>query len=329
MAPSMQAQNRADSLYQMGICDENGYCIPSIRGLPRPKGLEITQQRVLDYRINSSIRDSAAIPSEEISQNRKWTFALRVPIVNHERFKLATGIKYTVEEFRFEEANTIDNSFQRHLEDKPLRSLRSTWYVAKPFKGNKYLLGRAGVSLNGDFVDRTLTAYFKGFASALYGIKASNSKTWGVGLSYSYTLGNLAVYPLFLYNKQWSPKMGIDMLLPVNIKLRYVPNEKNVFYLQNKLEGDNYNVDFEPLQNQPLFLGKSDFLSFLTYEREIYDFLWITASAGYRSNINFDLSNRDEFINNKTPYINNELGPAFFYRMGIFIVPPKKWMKNN
>jgi hypothetical protein len=321
-------QTKRDSLYQLGICDENGFCIPTLSGMPRPKGVEITRHGTLDYSLNTNIRDSASIGPAQIKQNRKWEVALRFPVLSTPRFKMAGGLRYTVEEFRFENPENLNNNFQRHLQNKPLRSLKSTWYVARPFKGNKYLLGRAGFSLNGDFVDRSLEAYFRGFAAALYGVKVNNSKTWGVGLSYSYTLGNRAVYPLVSYNKQFTPRMGVDMLLPVSIKLRYIPNQKNVFYFQNKLEGDNYNVDFEPLQSQPLFLGKADFLSFITYERELYDFLWITVSAGCRANINFDLSNKGEFINRKSPYIENTLGPAFFYRAGVFIVPPKKWMKN-
>lgn len=324
-----QNNQMEDSLFHNGICDRNGFCLPSIEGLPRPKGIQITQNRNLNYSIETTIRDSTTIDKSEIKNDRKWEFKVKFPVISKPQFKLVVGLQYSVEEFKFEQPDKLTNEFQKKLENKPLRSIRNTFYLLKPFKGNKYLLGRTGVSLNGDFVDRELNSYFKWFAAGIYGIKASSTKTWGFGLSYSYSLGNWAVYPLLAYNKQFDNKLGVELLLPVSVKLRYIPNEKNVFYFNNKLEGDNYNLEFDNLPNNNLFLGKSSFRSFITYEREVHDFLWFTISAGISENINFDLSSRDEFVSNNTPYINNELGTAPFLEAGIFVVPPRSWLKKK
>lgn len=322
---------KLDSLFSIGVCDKEGYCIPNLQGLPRPKGLEISQRRNIDYSIDTKVRDSAQISQEDIRRDKQFEINLRFPIINKSGFKLAGGLRYRIEEFSFEDPAELTDEFQQKLEDKPLRSVRTAFYLVKPLKGNKYLFGRMGFGLNGDFnngpVD--LKSYFKGFAAALYGKKVNRTKTWGVGVSYSYTLGNLGIYPIFAYNKQLDKKFGVELLLPVSAKLRYIPSPKNIFYFENKLEGENYNLEFEGFQDQTLFLGKSNFISFLTYEREIHDFLWFGFSAGYRFNINFDLSRQDEFVNNRDPFIDNRLGVAPFYKVGIFLVPPQKWLKDK
>ena len=66
-------------------------------------------------------------------------------------------------------------------------------------------------------------------------------------------------------------------------------------------------------------------LTKITYEREIYDFLWFGLSVGNRFNIAFDLSEKNTFLNRNTPQVTNELKNAIFYQASIFLVPPKKW----
>ena len=51
-----------DSLQRIGVCDEDGFCIPGIDNAIRPKGISIIQERVLDYDIKSSFNDSFSPP---------------------------------------------------------------------------------------------------------------------------------------------------------------------------------------------------------------------------------------------------------------------------
>ena len=38
LSQGLFSQSQMETLYQAGICDEDGYCIPSLQGLPRSKG---------------------------------------------------------------------------------------------------------------------------------------------------------------------------------------------------------------------------------------------------------------------------------------------------
>ncbi len=40
------SQSQMDVLHQAGICDDEGYCIPSLQGLPRSKGVSFNHTTI-------------------------------------------------------------------------------------------------------------------------------------------------------------------------------------------------------------------------------------------------------------------------------------------
>lgn len=320
-----------DSLVEAGVCATNGFCIPNIENMARPKGISIVTESILKYNIRSKFRDSSVTNREEVNRNESLEIKLKFPLRFSESYNIYMGLSYKVEEFEFDNPSQLSNEFHRHIEDRSLRSIGSTFYLDKRFVGRHYLYARASLSLNGDYDSGPLLDYFRSSLTTLYGTKISRSKTWGYGLSYSYRFGRLALYPILHYNKQFNDKWGFEMTLPIKTEVRYRHNEKNYFYFVNRLGGDNYVLTLDQLSQENLFLGKSHFLSLVTYEREIHDFLWFTVSVGMRANINFDLSEENRLSNNREPFVDNKLDDAPILRFGIFVVPPRKWMKakNN
>jgi len=317
-----------DSLQVMGVCDKNGFCLPRIDGSSRPKGFSIIKQSILDYNIRTQFRDSTSKETKEISQNESIEIKLKFPLILKDRYTLIMGLAYKKEEYEFDDPEGLQNEFHRHLEDKPLRSLGTTFYVDRRFKGKHFLYSRVGLFLNGDFNEGPLFDYFRSSITMLYGTKVNKWKTWAIGLSYSYRFGELAVYPILQYNKQFNDRFGFEMALPVKTEFRYRLNPKNYFFFTNRLGGDNYILNFDELASESLFLGNSNFLSLITYEREVYDFLWVTLSAGVRANINFNLQEDSRLINNEKPFVENKIDTAPLIRFGLFIVPPRKWMNK-
>lgn len=321
--------NKVDSLKMIGVCDGKGFCIPKIENLARPKGISIVRQSIVDYDIKTQFRDSSNTQKDEISQNESLEIKLKFPLVLKDKYRIYMGLFYKVEEFEFDEPQQLQNEFHQHIEDKPLRSIGGTAYLDLRFKGQHYFYTRASFSLNGDYDRGPAVDYFRTSVSSLYGTKVNRSKTWGYGLSYSYRFGQLAIYPILHYNKQFNDKLGFEMVLPVKTEIRYKVNPKNYLYFVNRLGGDNYVLNFDQLNENNLFLGKSHFLSLLTYEHEVYDFFWVTLSAGVRANINFDLTENNALLGNEEPFIDNQLQTAPLIRFGIFIVPPRKWMEDK
>ena len=328
------AQNgKIDSLAQLGVCTAEGFAIPSIIGMPRGKGIELFQERIPSYGMQSlqTLQDSAF--SEEVRRTKRFSFKVRVPVINRDDFQFVVGAQYSQQEFAFENPELVSDDFYRTLQDKELKSAGVNLYAIKPFIGNKYLAARLSTRLNGDFNEGNTLSYLKTTFSVLLGYKRNAQSTWGYGLSYSNTFGNSSVYPLFFLKTKIKPDLAVQLMLPVSARLIYTPNDKNTVLFTTKFEGDNYNISLPELQENNLYLEKTDLKALLTYEREIHDFLWVSVTTGLRWNINFDVSDEYQYFERAIPVgnqdhilISNELDMAPVLKFGVFIVPPRKWM---
>ena len=325
LIPSLQAQevNLA--------CTDSTFCVPSVVGLPRTKGIVIKQERIHDYGINSTALDNSTNDGNgEIQLNRRWEFKLRAPLLLKENFKMAIGFKYFVEEFQFDNADNLDFPFYQNLEDKALKSIGTMLYVVKPWKGNRFLLLRAGLTLNGDYDrDNQPTRDFLKFAiSPLLGWKLNPFTSFAVGVAYTDNFSRRSIFPVISYNKTFDNHWGLESLLPVKVKLRYSTlDQKNFLYATTELQGATYNITLgnSATTVQDVFLNKSEIRFMFTYEREIHDWLWVGMDIGMRSNIDFSLSNTPR--RNKSVIIDNNLNSALIYSFSVFLVPPRKFLE--
>ncbi len=311
-------------IHAHGICDGSGYCIPTLAGLPRAKGFVLTQTRVLNSTISTSGEGTSF--SSFVERNRITEAKLKLPVVVKPALKIVAGISYSVEEFRFE-ATELESEFYEGLENKPLRSLAAKAIVVKPFIGDKYLVGNLSYGLAGDFSRSAFSEQQRASAAVIYGKRSSISSVWGVGISYNYSFGRQAVYPLLAYSKKFNDHWSLEMLLPANVRIRYLLTEKDVLSGRLNVSGNTYFLDFENLSDQKLYLEKSDVFGTLSYEREIYDFVWFNMSVGTRTNITFDLSESRTFLDRTDPQLSSDLGQAVLYQFGIFLVAPRKWLE--
>lgn len=311
-------------------CSDTIFCVPGVIGMPRSKGLVMSREQVLDYSIRSnSKQDYLANGSGEVRTNRRYQFKLRAPLVMKKNIKVAMGFDYFVEEYRFEDLNQLDYPLYVSLEDKSLKSIGSTVYVVKPFRGNRYFLFRGSASLNGDYGTKDLPTidYLRFSLSPLYGVKRNDRVSYAFGAAFSYNFGRPAIYPVFAYNKTFNPHWGVEALLPARVWLRYTYNDRNLVYAKVGFNGASYNIQLKDpslVNKESLHLEKSELRYLITYEREIYDFLWVGMEAGMRSNLEFSLTDVDG--SQRDLLINNRLNHAFLFNFSVFIVPPRNML---
>ncbi|MGB3467357.1 MAG: DUF6268 family outer membrane beta-barrel protein [Cyclobacteriaceae bacterium] len=300
------------------------FCKPGLRGVPRAKGLVVEREVVSDYRITSEENDMTT--EEEVRINRRWKLKARIPLLLRENIKVAMGIRYTVEEFQFENSENLNYPFYKQLQNRSLKSLGSSLFVVKPFRGNKYFLLRLNGSLNGDYErNSSKTQFLKVSATPLIGIKKSDDLAYGAGLSLNYNFGRRGLVPVLFLDKNIGNRWGMEIILPVSVKFRYgTLNRKNFLYFFTELDGANYNVDIYK-DGDFQFLNKAEIRFMFRYEREIHDWLWFSMESGMRSNFNFDLSESPR--RNSDAVISNAFNEAFVLNFGIFVVPPRKFFK--
>ena len=307
-------------------CTDTVFCVPGVIGLPRSKGIVIKRELVRDYFIRSEADGSNA--SAEIRRNRRWEFKVRAPIILKDGFKMAVGVKYFVEEFNFENPESLNFPFYQNLENRSLRSIRGDVYMIKPTLTNKYYILRLSGGLNGDYGSESFAKgdFFKFSISPLIGWKKNDYVSYAFGVAFSYGFGRRSIYPIIVYNKSFNNKWGIESILPAEVKLRYSTlNQKNYFYAKAELHGANYSLRLDEAKTDLVYLNKSEVRFLLSWEREIHDWLWFGVEGGLRSNINFDLSN-DARIRTDV-VVENTLNKALVYNFSIFVVPPRKMLK--
>ncbi len=309
-------------------CTDSTFCVPSVVGLPRSKGIEIKREITRDYGIRSESDESFGDSSAEVLRNRRWSFMLRLPVVMKDNIKIAAGVKYFVEEFNFEEPGSLEYPFYQNLENRSLRSIRGDVFMVKPTRTNKYFLLRLSGGLNGDYTSDAFSSddFLRFSIAPLLGWKKNDYVSYAVGLAYSYNFGRRSIYPLFAYTKTFNNQWGFESVLPAEAKLRYSTlNQRNYFYLQAELNGANYSLRLEPNDSRLMYLDKSEVRTLFIWEREIHDWLWFSLEAGLQANINFDLSNSPNI--NSEQIVDNRLNAALSYGFSIFIVPPRKLLE--
>lgn len=321
-----------DSTNALGLCDENGFCRTRFSNSPRPKGISIFQQRYLDYDIETQRKNSEGLSTGEMRRNRQTEFNFRFPVILKNPHQLIMGLEYVEESFDFAGNDYENDNFYGLLEDLKLRTYQLKAYYRYKFKGPKFFTTRTSFAFSGDLEGKDFkTSEYKDYSQfsflGIYGIRRSSSKIIGFGAAFGYDFGNRSVYPILYYNKQFTNKLGIELKLPAKAELRYFHNEKNLFYSGIKLAGTSYVVKDIPVgSNSKAYLNNGNAIGYITYEREIYDFFWILAEVGLRYNNSFDVSEKNDYITNADPFIENDLSMSPMIRFGIFIVPPRSMM---
>jgi len=319
--------------------DDSEYCNPRVIGMPRPTGISIDYERVMDYRIYSKSNvDYLQNGDGEINYNRRIKAKFKVPVINRDKFKLAYGFSYSHEEFRFDDIEEINYSLYKSLEDKSLKSLGSSFNLLFPKKNKTFWAVQVNLTLNGDYYldDANLFNFLKVSAGPMWGRKPNESLMYGFGFAYSYTFGDPSITPIVAYYKTFSPKWGIEAMLPLEAKVRYKANKGTYLYAGAEARGASYNVrlnDPALVDKNTLELRHSEIKFFLSLNKEIHDFLWVSFDAGYRYNLNFNLaeSNRNRKPTNflKHDYIvESQLDDAFFFNASLNIKPPRKWYND-
>ena len=308
--------------------DKAGTASPSVEGNRKSKAISLTYNVISNYEIRSishlpGLEDSEA----QVRRLNEFEVKVKAPIVLKPQIKIIAGFKYQLEEYNFYNPKNLSSGVDDNLEDKNLHVLAMDLNYLRSLDDRRYMLARVRFALNGDYGegDFPLTNYLKVMASGAYGWKLNPRNSVALGLSLNYTLGRPAVYPIVIWNKTWNEKWGFESILPARFLIRHNVNDKFLLLAGYELKGNSYHItiDSPPLSEfRALELRRSDIMAKVTLEREIYDFLWISADVGYRFNINFDLS-KDNSFNNQA-ILSNSVDPSPYFQISLFVVPPKR-----
>jgi len=318
------------------------FATPSVIGMGKSKGVIINYEWQPDFGIRSTSPENLGNRNAEVRRNNKLDIKAYVPLVNHPHFKLVGGFNYFFEEFNFEEpGTTAAYPFYANLEDRNLKTISGQLVMLRPINEKNFYVFRIKGELNGDYNTKEVAVpdYLKTTMEFLYGWKKSHSLSYGVGAQIGYNLGRRRIYPAVMYNQTFNSRWGIEALLPANADVRYNASERSLWFAGFSVDGGAYNINVKDIGNpayETLELRRSEIRERVRWEREIYDFLWFGAEVGYRTNLTFDAYDKDEddgfqFLfggKGDDPIIDNHLKDAVFFNVEIFLVPPRRFIKQ-
>ncbi len=311
---------------------DTSFCVPSVIGMPRTKGIILRQEYLMDYGIRSIAKDGT-VANGEIGTSSRLEFKMRLPIVSKPGFALAAGFHYSKENYYFEkpEQPTTDVPLFSSMEDKSLQTIGGALYVVKPLRGNKYILLRLSGDLNGDYQmnNYSKTNFLQFNIAPVFGWKRNENLSYGIGFTYGNIFGRNLISPVISYNHTFTKNWGVEALLPSKVKLRYTINDRTLLYASTELNGARYRINFgnAALPQQDLFLRRAAVRYVISLEKEIHDWLWFSLEAGMQSNINFTLSNKMGPA--RHALIQNQLNHASLISFSLFAVPPRKFMSRH
>ena len=290
---------------------------------PRSKFIELEFETINNFAIEAA-SDQFGDADARVNQNLIRNAKVKFPIILKKGVNLIGGLGYRHEQFKFSQQSEPNYPLFERFEDKPLKQISSSLYLKKTLKNNRFYFAFLNNSLNSDdpqfenFIDQ-----LKSSVAFIYGKQVNPNKQVGYGLSFGYDLGQPSVFPLFIYNNDFSLHWGLDLLLPKSVKLRYSPSNEWHFYSIAELKGASYHLQDEVLEGfDQLEFRRSSVRLNLQIEREIHDWLWIGGTMGYRIPINIFISEPGE--NRSNSIIELEADATLYFNFSVFIVPPRK-----
>ncbi len=309
--------------YVAVVADEPVVDIIANRFKPRPKFLEFNVETFANFVVRPS-SDIVGDESATVSQNLIRELKLKFPIVLKKNTNVVGGLGYRHEQFKFSDQTDPDYPLFTRFDDKSLNRLSFQLYLKRDLKNEKFLFMYFNSSLNSDRRGfDNLGNQLKLSVTSIYGKKKGPHKQIGFGASFGYDFGEPAAFPVFLLNNDFATNWGYELILPKSAKLRFSPNISNHFFATFELQGASYHLQDSVLANfSALEFRRSSVRLSLTYEREIYDWLWFGMATGYRIPINIFISEprnrRDDAI------IMVDARSAAYFDFSIFLVPPAK-----
>jgi hypothetical protein len=308
------------------------YCTSKISGLSPNKLISIGYDWQGNHQLENS--DFTSTGTAQIHAAAGLRIAANVPVISNTRWLLSLGATYWRIDYDMNKSNT-NHYFINQLSEKGLTTTGLNATLFKPLNEKRFVLAAVSADANGTYRlnSSNLGKYLvqpKVTLALFYGWKRTDKSMLAFGISRTYRPGAKGFIPLVLFNHTFEQrKWGVEALFPARAALRRTINTRTLFFLGYELEGNSYSVinttsPVNPLYNN-LELRRSEIRPRITFERALYQFIWLSVQAGYRINYNFNIDQQDKLRllgSDEAYYMTNTLTNPLYFQIGIHLVSP-------
>ncbi|MEO9802269.1 MAG: DUF6268 family outer membrane beta-barrel protein [Reichenbachiella sp.] len=291
----------------------------------RPKIAEFSMETLREYDTSTS-SESFGSADNEVERDRLIKAKIGIPFLIKENWMFGIQLKYYQHQFTLDlEDQPTDYDLYLHLNAKKFTSTGIRTFYQRDIKDNQQLRLIGGAELKSDQIkwNANTTKYF---ISSTYTWQRSSRTQIGTGFVLNQVMGRTVFYPLFIYEKQLTPRWTLDLTLPKSAAIRYRANERNFITASADIRGWRYNLTNALEDSQrDLTLRKVDLQFSLSWEHELHDWLWFGLDIGYTKNLQYHLANPGD--SSKDALIDIRSKDATYTKFSVFIVPPRKFYR--
>ncbi len=310
--------------------EENLFARSGVNNASASKGIDVRYEAHAGFDWTTDTRDLGRDP-RRVDYQEHFTFKFKVPVINSPSLKFLLGYEWDTEKYHFAREyseNAASSNIWAHLDEQRLKTNKFSAYLTKSFNERFYTSIRLRMSLNGDY--EGLVNFNDPYRSygviAGIGVKPSENKEWGVGVTFSQNDARRVLLPFLIYNITWSERWGLETVLPGAAFLRHNFTQDNKVLVGAEFYSKFYALNWTdtPGGDRFAYFFRNNGVRFQAdYEHKLTKWIWAYAQGGYFLPVTATFSPVDD----SDMDLDTSQGGRPFLRVGLFLSPPEDYVK--
>lgn len=283
-----------EDVHLVGEQDLKCYCKPGVVNKFRSKGLS------LNYGINTGGGYEAAGNSlfmdtpSSLDRLNHLEFKIKIPILIKDRTRVLLGYQYYSEFYQFDRIGLDYEAAFQNLDNNNLKKNSYGLIISHSLDEDNYLGFRYNYSSNGnydgwmDFAGKYAIHKLVG----IYGFKKTDDFEWGIGLIISKSFRRTSALPFLLYNKNFSPKWGIESVFPANVFLRHNIDPSTIAAVGLEYGSQSFRLSVDDIIPQDYAFNHSELSLVWSIERHLTSWVWANIKLGLQRNFSSDFESK-------------------------------------
>jgi len=207
-------------------------------------------------------------------------FKAWIPVIYKDNYAVMLGPQYRTEQLEFRDTGENPLAALNHWN---LRSFGMDIRSYVKVDSAAFLVMNFNVNQSGNLYDRHENVPINFTFSSVFLRKKSLNKEVGFGFMANRSFGRVVVFPVIVFNYNFSQKSGIEISLPRKIAWRYNLSPTDIFYVKSEVVTRAYWINGT---NADYAFRKTDLDMGITYNKQITNFFGAEVFGGYRTNLN-------------------------------------------
>lgn len=246
--------------------------------------------------------------------------AFNAPVISRNNFILNLGLTYWGSTPNLESGST--DPFVQAL-DKGLRTTGINATIFKPLNSKNFLIFQGSTDVNGNytgFSDLNFSDATTYSATGIFGWKKDDNTMFGIGATRTYRAGQVLHIPVIFYNKTWNNNWGFESIVPARAHIRRNFGTTGMLLMGYEIEGNAFAMN-NP-NGETTFLRRGELKPRINYQRQIKNFIWLSAQVGWRYNYRFALHDTQNPVGDNIPIADLVTSNPIYFNLSLNLVSP-------